>query len=151
MAGQGEKSLNNDEATPTTNNFESFKESPFDWSQYNNQLTTILIKNGYDLLPLSEDSTIIRAHKEWGQISAWLYIEVEGRLRFTMTRPLDQSWAQPVQVGSYTFELSRVKSEALTVSRQLSEMDCENFWGLLDELENIGHANWKNLSIPVPD
>jgi hypothetical protein len=143
--------LNDDEVTPINDNFEGYQEPPLDLSQYNKQLISILNKSGYDVLPLAEDSYIIRAYKEWGQISAWLYIEVEGRLRFTLTRPIDQSWSQPVHVGNYTFEISRVKSETLTVSRQLSEIDCQNFWGLLDELENIGHANWKNLSLPISD
>ncbi len=135
-----------------TNNLQSSIDKPpttetFDWEIYRGVIEGRLEMGGYEVLPAPTDPVLIRAKKDWGQISASVYIDSNGQMRYILTRPTDQAWSQPIHSGAYTFEVSRTISETLTILRHLTNADCKEFEHLLDELEIIGHANWKELDI----
>lgn len=134
------KNLQTDSAKPAA-------PEKFEWETYRGALEGRLEMGGYEVFPAPADPVLIRAKKDWGQISASVYIDSYGQMRYTLTRPTDQAWSQPIQSGAYTFEVSRTISETLTVLRSLTNADCKDFGHLLDELEIIGHASWKELNI----
>jgi hypothetical protein len=118
----------------------------FNWNNYRNDIESTLELVGYDILPPNDEFELLRARREWGQITCTVQIDPDGRLLFSLTRPLDQTWLVPLQAENYTFEVSRSTSETLSITHLLNEQDCQRCTRLLDELEQLGHANWKQLA-----
>jgi hypothetical protein len=121
-------------------------ESGYDWSVHLKEMEATLANIGYELLPTPDESLLVRAYREWGQIAGSLHIDAKGLLHFSMTRPLDQFWSDPLTISDFTFVVSQTHTESLNISHILTDQDCLRFRDLLQELENIGHANWKQLN-----